>query len=182
VRPSDAPAAQVRGVCLGDAAAAIVTSGDTLTVVDADASGHARKVTSTELHGLVWAAPIADEGDREAIAAISEARGDELVDTLTVLRLEAGKLVRGVDEPVYRLSRTNAQWIGARLEDLRLYLSVESRADSFVVGGALLDAPATGVSDLAPLKPVSVARHHHPAVEVTEPDAGVREPRDAGIR
>ena len=120
---------------------------------------------------------------------------DELVVSLIALRLEGGRLSRIGDEQAFRLTETSAQWIGARLADLRLLIEVTARPDGFGVGGVLVHTGPTGARDVAPLLPVSVARRRARATpegtsaaptdvspsdaSAPRPDAG--KPRDAGV-
>jgi hypothetical protein len=179
---------RVRAACLTSAAKeAIVTDGAAVVVVDAEGP-KARRVTATEIPGLVWAAPLHAADDRDEIVAIVERRDDEaLSETLIVMRLEGGKLVRTLEEKVYELSATSAQWIGAKLADVRLFLTVEARGDGYEVGGILVHGNAESIRDVAPLVPRPVQRKQQrktPTPPATAPDAGAaREstPHDAGV-
>jgi hypothetical protein len=187
LKASDARADVYPACVTSDAREAVVTSGDVITLVDADGE-RAHRISAIELKGLVWAAPLRNDLDRDEIVAITERRtDDELVVELTVLRLDGGRLVRFLDQPVYparTLTRTSAQWIGARLEDLGLLITVDARPEGFVVGGVLVHAPLTGVRDVAPLLPQTVPRRRRPIAETTQPaspaDAAVPA-RDAGL-
>jgi hypothetical protein len=147
--------------CLGGSGReAVVVAGDVIVVVDADGA-RTRKVAKQELRGLVWAAPVRSEPDRDDLVAITERRdGDELVLALHAFRLDGGRLVPLVEEDVYRLTETKAQWIGARVADLRLLSTVEARSDGYEVGGVLLHLGASGVAVrvAAPLLPRLIPR------------------------
>ena len=67
---------------------ALVVAGDVLVVIDADGA-KARRVAKEELRGLVWAAPLRVDPDRDDLVAVTEQRdGDEVVLTLHTFRLE----------------------------------------------------------------------------------------------
>jgi len=140
-----------------------------------------------ELPGLVWAAPLRGEGDRDDLVAITERRGDDqLVLTLHVFRFEGGKLVRLVEQAAYTLTGSNARWIGARLEELRLLATVEARPDGYEVGGALVHLNGDDrARDVAPLLPVRVERRRRAAAEPAAVPSDARSsgaaPRDAGV-
>ena len=96
---------------------AVVIAGETIAVIDGD-HDKLRRVTWIELRGLVWAAPLRTEADRDDLVAVVERRDeDEIVVSVVALRLDGGRLARVADEPAFRLTETKAQWIGARLEE-----------------------------------------------------------------
>ena len=164
---------------------AIVTAGDLLVVVDTDGS-KVRRLAREELRGLVWAGTLRGDGDRDDLVAITERRtGDEMVLSLHVFRLDGGKLSRLVaGEDVYRITETKAQWIGARVEDLRLLLTVDVRPDGYEVKGVLLHLAGIdrAARDVAPLLPVRVRKRRatDPPAPAPVKDAGAPA-RDAGV-
>lgn len=175
--------ARVWAACMSSSGReAIVVAGDVVVVVVVvDAEGaRARRIAKEELRGLVWAAPLRVEPDRDELVAITERRdGDQLVLTLHAFRLTGGKLVRQVEKDVYAVTETKAQWIGARVADLRLLLTVEARPDGYEVGGVLLHLGGgreRAVRDVAPLLPRQVDRRR---IGGSEP-APAAAPRDAG--
>jgi hypothetical protein len=179
VKPGDAARAAVLPLCATAVGReAMVTLGDTIALVDGDGE-HARKLATTEVRGLVWAAPVRNDLDRDDVVAISERRSDqELTITLTVFRTDGGRFTRALEEQAYRLDRASAQVIGARIEDLRLLVTVEARPETFVLGGVLVHAPLTGVRDVAPLLARPVSRHRRASSPQTTP-ADAAPPRDA---
>jgi len=145
---------------------ALVIAGDTITVIDLD-HDRPRRVATVEVRGLSWAAPLRRDADRDDVVAVVEDRSeDELVVSLVALRFEGGKLIKLAEEPVYRVTRVSAQWIGAQLADLRLLLFVEDRADGYQVGGVLVHRSGAAVRDVAPLSPATISRRRR-----TTPDA-----------
>lgn len=174
-----------RAACLsGRGREAVVVSGTTITVVDGDAT-RLRRAASLDLPGLAWAAPIRVEPGRDDLIAVVEDRSTEtLAVSVVALRLEGGRFSRVAEDVVYRLTRTNVQWIGASLPDVRLMLTVDARPDGFAVGGALVHRGTGPARDVAPLLPVSLARRRRPAGDaaaaVPPVDAGAPVPRDAG--
>ena len=171
--------ARIAPACLSaNGSEAIVVAGETIIVVDT-AGGKPRRVAKEEVRGLVWAAPLRVEPDRDELVAISERRdGDRLVLTLHTYDFKGGRLGRQLSEDVYPLSETQAQWIGARVADLRLLLTVDARGEAYEVGGFLLHL-GTGlertVRDVAPLLPRQVARRRRTGSEPAPAPA-----RDAG--
>jgi hypothetical protein len=172
--------ARVFPACLSAAGAhALVVAGDVMVVIDAEGA-KARRVAKEELRGLVWASPLRVEPDRDDLVAVTEQRdGDEVVLTLHTFRLEGGRLVRLASEEVYELTETRAQWIGARVEDLRLLLTVEARGEDYEVGGVLIHLSGgleRAARDVAPLLPKRVDRKPRAPRPPTEPASA----RDAG--
>jgi len=161
---------RVRAACLTSAAKeAIVTDGDALVVVAADGP-KARKVVESVIPGLVWAAPLYGGDHRDEIVAIVERRDDEtLIETLIAMHLEGDKLVRTLEEKVYELSSTSAQWIGANLADVRLLLTVEPRGDGYEVGGILVHANDARVRVVAPLVLRPVERKRGARIRKSDP-------------
>ncbi|MBP8810050.1 MAG: hypothetical protein KBG48_28540 [Kofleriaceae bacterium] len=145
-----------RGACL-DGADALATIGDAVVAL-ATADGKVRKVASIELPGLRWVAPI-DAGGKDELVAVLERR-DDATRTVSVvaLTLEGGRLVRVGEIDAYRLSETNAAWIGARLADLELRLEIQRTAEMLTIGGVLVHG-RDAVVDVAPLVPVTLRLH-----------------------
>jgi len=72
--------------------------------------------------------------------------------------LRDGRLAQTVEEKVYELSATSAAWIGAKLADVQLLLTVEARSNSYDVDGFLVHSDARGVRDVVPLEPQSIPK------------------------
>lgn len=145
-----------RVACL-DGADAIATIGDAVVAL-ATADGKVRKVASIELPGLRWVAPI-DAGGKDELVAVLERRDDaSRTATVVALALEGGRLVRVGEVDAYRLSETNAAWIGARLADLELRLEIQRTAEVLTIGGVLVHG-RDAVVDVAPLVPVTLRLH-----------------------
>jgi len=164
--------------CLGGADG-VGVAGD-LVVVAAKSAGdaRARRVATTEVRGLRWAAPIEIDRGRDEIVAVAENRdGDVRKFTVVALRLEGGKLVRVAESDAYRLDEQRAAWIGATLDELALHLVVRLDGDELVAGGVLVHEGRSGNRELAPLLPVTIRRRGRTA-EIERPrveavDAGV---------
>jgi hypothetical protein len=151
-----------------------VVAGDAVSVVAFAGPGdeHARKIGTIDAPGLVFAAPIAGEDDRDELAVVTEHTGTEArVVELMLYRWEGGRITRVADDDIYRLGASSARWIGARLDDIQLLIELESRGDAVLATGALLRRSGDEIRDVAPLVPVVVARHHR-AAEAGEVDAG----------
>lgn len=177
--------------CLGGADG-VGVAGE-LVVVAARSVGdaRARRLATTEVRGLRWAAPVEIDRGRDEVVAVAETRdGDVRVFTVVALRLEGGKLVRVAESDVYRLDEQRAAWIGATLDELALHLEVRFDGDVLVAGGVLVHQGRSGNRELAPLLPVSVRRRGR-TIEVERPrldadaadagagDATVSTPTDA---
>lgn len=176
--------ARILSACLTpEGREAVVIAGTSITVVEVERD-HPRRVAAVELRGLSWASPLRRDGDRDDLIAIAEDRtDDELVVTLVALRLEGGKLVKIAEDPVYRVTRTSAQWIGARLADLDLYVVVEDRPDGYLVGGALVHRAGAGARDVAPLTPATVSRRRRTTSDPPAPlPVDAAPPTDAARR
>ena len=113
--------------------------------------------------GLVFAAPLRNASDgRDELVVVT--RGDEphrRTWTLWAYRLEAGRIVRAVDEELYTLAAMQSRWIGAELRDVDLYLELTGRPDAIEVGGLLTTRAGERVRDVALLSPKVVTRRHH---------------------
>jgi hypothetical protein len=157
----------------------------------ATADTRARRIATTEIRGLRWAAPLEIERGRDEIVAVSETREDDVrIFTVIALRLEGGKLVRVAEADVYRLDEQRAAWIGATLDELALRLEVRADGDELVAGGVLVHEGRSGYRELAPLLPVTIRRRGrisetdrpHADADLTDAGAGdavVSVPTDA---
>ena len=94
-----------------------------------------------------------------------------------ILRLEGGRLSAFVSRDVYKLTETLTQWIGARVEDVRLLLTVEARGADYEVGGVLMHLSGLEriARDVAPLLPKQIERKAR-----TKPASEPPATRDAG--
>jgi hypothetical protein len=178
--------------CLSGADGVGVAGEVVVVATHAAGDARARRIATTEIRGLRWAAPIEIERGRDEIVAVAEKREDDVrVFTVIGLRLEGGKLVRVAESDVYRLDEQRAAWIGATLDELALRLEVHVDGDELIAGGVLVHEGRSGYRELAPLLPVTIRRRGrisepertHPDAEL--PDAGVEdavvsEPTDAG--
>ncbi len=154
-----APAAPWLSACLSTDPEYVVVTADGLLVLAADGS---RRVASAEIPGLVFAGVALGDGRDELVVVRHEVAGDGRRWLVAVWRIEAGKLVRVVEEVVYEISASSAEWIGARLLELDLALEVTVRQDTMVVGGYLVDRSPPRVRGIVPLTPVTVARRRRP--------------------
>jgi hypothetical protein len=171
--------ADVVPACLGGIADALVVGHDSVVAVLGDGE-RVRRLASIDLPGVLFAAPVTGEGERDEIAVVTEKsddRGRSI--TVTVLRLEGGKPIKLADDEVYTL-RSERGWALGDLAELDLLIELHAGPDSIVVGGAVARHANGGVVDLAPLAPVVVSRRRRiPGIEAST-DAGV--PMDGGSR
>ncbi len=132
-------------------------------------SDSTRPAVAVRFRGLVWTAVLEIE-QRETLVVIS--RQDTVSKktwTLSVLRIDQGKLLRLPDQALYVVTSENARWIGAELGSVDLVLEIAARGDTLHIGGLLSTATGSGIRDLVPLLPVTfrarfVARPNDPAV------------------
>jgi len=159
--------------CTGDGlSVTAVSSADTITLVGLS-DGKAHRLAVLDAPGLVFAAPIAGEDDRDDLAVVTERAGsDARVIEVAVYRWDVTKLVKVGDEDVYRLNAASARWIGARLDDLELVIELEARGDAVVTSGAMVSRAGGEIRDVAPLVPVVVSLRHRVTPEAAELDAG----------
>jgi hypothetical protein len=168
---------------------ACVTGGPDLVTLDNDelivrAAEGDKVFTHEKLPNAVFVAPVrAPDGHDELIAVIRTEDADGWIWWLVAFRWEAGHLVRVVDAPrglapVYRLTATNARWIGSTLHDLDLALEVVNRGDTFEVGGLLTSRSGDKLRDLLVLSPVQVPRKRP---KPASPDATPAITGDAGV-
>lgn len=161
------PGARGEPACFTSAGREALVVGST-TIAAIDATG--ARGRAVEIPGLVWAAPLRNDYDRDEVVAIAQRRdAQELVVTLLVHRYDGGRLVKTVEQPVYTLTATGAQWIGAQLADVELMLVVTARSDRFDVGGLLVHAVGGSARDVAPLVPVQVPRRRRSAADPVAP-------------
>jgi hypothetical protein len=170
----DAMPATARAACL-TGAIAVATHNDQVVAWARD-DGKARRGAAIDLPGLRWAAPIRATAERDEVIAVSERRdGDERTVVVTVLALDEGRWNKVTEIEAYRLSETNAAWVGARLADLALRLEVTRRGDDLMIGGLLLHITADNVANVAQLVavPVRINRRAGDDRERVRTDAGV---------
>jgi hypothetical protein len=125
--------------------------------------------------GLVFAAPLRTLEGRDELVAI--ARADDVQQrtwTLSVFRLDAGRLVRTLEQaPLYQLTAANARWMGAELRDLDLYIELSSHTDAIEVGGLLTTRINDKLRDVVVISPVVVPRHRAKSAPPEAADAGL---------
>ena len=124
--------------------------------------------------GLVFAAPLRNPNDsRDDIVAITRTEDGQIRTwSLVVLRPHEGKLLRLVEQTVYKLTADNARWIGADIDNLELFLELTSRADSIEVGGLLTTRISGKLRDIVVITPVNVPRRRAKAPAHDPIDAG----------
>lgn len=169
------------GACLNGDPGLVGFENDELTVRSADDK---RLIDRVKLANAVFVGPVRASDGRDEVVAITRTEEPQARTWgLVVYRLEGGRLLKVVDEPVYQLTATNARWIGSSLRELDLALEVSNRGDLFEVGGLLTHRMGGVLRDLLVLSPVQVPRRRAksamPDPEHELPDAGV--PADAGF-
>lgn len=148
--------------CLSAAGELVRVRDEEVSVRSAD--GKERVIAQLRVRGLVFAAPLRGgehAEDRDELVVITRtARPDEDERTWTVAlyHLEAGRLVRVVEQVVYRLSAEGARWIGVSLDEVELYLELTSREDAVAVGGFLLTKVSGQIRDVVSLRESDVSR------------------------
>lgn len=153
------PAATWRTACLSTEPEYVVATTTELLVLAADGS---RRVAGADIAGVAFFGVVPGDGRDELVVVRHEVIADRRRWLVSVWRVEAGKLVRVVEELVYEISASSAEWIGARLLELDLALEVTVRPDTMVVGGFLIDRSPPRVRGIVPLTPVTVARRRRP--------------------
>lgn len=157
------PAVAVDQACFaapsGDAlmSGAVVSGAGQVAVVVGEA-GKLRRLAVQPAPGLVYAAPLDVDGDgRGEIAVVSQrVTAEERTVSLEILRLEAGRLHRLVSQDVYRVSATNAAWVGARLDALELVVELRAEAEAVQVTGLYVHRGDTRPQTVVPLVRVEV--------------------------
>jgi hypothetical protein len=185
VRPNPAPAGDETkiGACLTGGPGIATIDGDELVARTVDSAKVIDKVPLANLmlgRSFKFAGAVRAPDGRDEIVAITELEpsdGQTKTWYLIGFRVEAGKLSRFVDVPVYQLTATNARWIGSSLHDLDLVLEVTNRGDTFEVGGLLTHRTNGKLRDLLVLSPVQVPRHRAKSA-TPEPE---RDTQDAGV-
>jgi hypothetical protein len=165
------------GICLSPAGERVAREGEDLVIHVAETDKPIGR--PIPIPGLVWAGPLRNAEGRDDLVAI--ARTDDAQTrtwTLIAFRFDGSRLVSAVDAtPVYRLSASNARWIGAELRDLDLYLEVQSRPDAIEVGGLLTTKAGDRLRDIVVISPVPKERHRVKPGPTEGQDAGASDAR-----
>ncbi len=172
----EAAAASVVAACFsGVEIEAVVVAGGQIVVV-AGEGDRLRRLGQHRALGLRYAAAMDLDGDggseialvRQGIATSSNPDSttdstpastlpEELTVTLDLLRVEQGRLVLISSDPLYRISESSADWIGAELVDIELLVELRAAGDGVQATGMYIHYGSDGVPDtLAPLLPATV--------------------------
>ena len=163
-------------------AGAVVSGAGQVAVVGGE-PGKLRRLAVQPVPGLVYAAPLDVDGDgRSEIAIVAQrATAEEHAVSLELLRLEGGRLHRLVAQDVYRVSATNAAWVGARLEEIDLMVELRAEAEAVQVTGLYVHRGEARPQTVAPLVrvdvPVRPVKRPAPAAPASAPASS--EPADA---
>jgi hypothetical protein len=165
------------GACVTGAPEFASLDNDELVVRAADGD---KILAKLPLPNAVFLGPVrASDGRDELIAILHTEAAQARTWWLVALRWDTNRLVRvGEPYPVYKLTATNARWIGSALQDLDLALEVVNRGDTFEVGGLLTRRSGDKLRDLLVLSPVQVPRKRPKSVV---PDATPATAGDAGV-
>jgi hypothetical protein len=148
--------------CMSPAGELVRVRDEEVSVRSAD--GKERVIAQLRVRGLVFAAPLRGgerAEDRDELVVITKTMRpdeDERTWTVALYHLEAGRLVRVVEQVVYRLSTEGARWIGVSLDEVELYLELTSREDAVAVGGFLLTKVGGQIRDAVSLRESDVSR------------------------
>jgi hypothetical protein len=176
--PAAIPSASESGdwfpACLSPAGEIVRINSDEVSVRSGP-DGKERILTQLRARGLVFAAPLrSDErpGDRDDLIVVtSNALPVDRSWTVAIYRFEAGRLVRLVEDVVYRLSADGARWIGVSLDEVEIYLELVAGDESVAVGGFFVTTIAGRIRDVVSLRDVSFSRRRN-AVSADELPAG----------
>lgn len=148
-------AARVFSACFGPEPEHVALVGDQVVLVHA---GGERRSGAIDVPGLRMAGVLPTEGKDELVVVRHELDKDRRRWLVAMWRQDAGRLFKVAEDLVYEISASNADWIGARLLELDLALTVEASADTLKVGGYLIDRQPQRVRNIVPLTPVTIAR------------------------
>jgi len=177
------PAAADRfGTCLGTGELASI-DGDDITLRTPD--GEKAIAPTLRVPNLRFAVPLRADGHDELIAIARNDEANAKTWSLVAYGLDKNKLVKTIDPwPLYQLSTTNVRWIGTDLQNVDLYIELQSRPDAIEVGGLLTTRVGDKIRDVVVISPVLVPRRHGKSATPEAPDAGVTgtlpEPGSAG--
>lgn len=151
--PDPAVVATVRRACFSASEAEVLVVGADQVAVVGGEPGKLRRLAGHAEPGLVYAAPLDVDGDgRSEIVVVSQrVTEEERVTAVQLLRFEAGRLQRVAAEDVYRVSATNAAWVGARLEDVELVIEVRGELEALQLTGLYVHRGKTRPQTVAPL-------------------------------
>jgi hypothetical protein len=171
--PRPASTATSFGACFTGAGELVEVDGDDVIVRIDDKITH----KLPPLPGLVFAAPLRNEG-RDELVAVTKTRSDEPAQrtwSLIVFRFEAGQFKRVPLESslLYQVTATQMRWVGAELRDIDLYLELTNKGETIEVGGFFTRADRDRVRDVAMISPVTITRRHHKPATPEAGDAGV---------
>jgi len=148
-------------------------SGDEFSVFARDSE----KPVTTKIPNLVFGEALRNPNDgRDDFVAVTRTGTEDAQSrtwSLVAFRLHEGKLVQVIQPTeLYKLTATNARWIGAELANLELYLELTARADSIEVGGLLTTRIGGKIRDIVVISPVPVPRRKTKPVPHEPNDAG----------
>ncbi|MEZ4359503.1 MAG: hypothetical protein R3B48_04930 [Kofleriaceae bacterium] len=157
-RPLEDAPGTWRAACFSAAGEILRVDGEELSV-RSGADGKERLLAQLRVRGLVFAAPLRANEDRDELVVVSQAvLPAERTWTVALYRLEAGRLVRVAEQAAYKLNADGARWIGVSLDEVELLLEVSSREDAALVGGLLVTRVAERIRDVVALREVDVLR------------------------
>lgn len=140
----------------------LVILGSQIVVVGGE-PGRLRRLAAHSTGDVVYAVTLdIDTDKRHEIAVVSQRvtareRERERISRIEVLRYESGRLHRLADAQLYRLSTSNAAWVGASLNEIDLLLELWTGPERVEVTGLFVQWGARGRPiNVAQLMPVTV--------------------------
>jgi hypothetical protein len=152
------------GCFTGSTAEALATGDDRVAVVGGGDS--LRRIASTAVPGLVYAAAIEVDGDdRDEILAVHEMSsptGRSVV--VDVFRVEGSRLTSIARQTVYEVGASS--WVGARPPEIEFLVEAHARRGLITVSGLAVRTNVVGIEEVVPLMPVPVVvRERRTAIE-----------------
>jgi len=150
--------ARVSYGCFSGSGPEALVSEDRRVVVVGKAGDKLRRMASTSVTGLVFAAAIEIDGDdRDEIVMTTLARTETAEHvTVEVFRVEGARLVPLASERVYGIEERAASWVGAKLSDLEFLLEIDGRGGVLTVSGLFLHEGFAWAKEVVPLAPFPI--------------------------
>lgn len=139
--------------CLTDPGDAVTLAGDNVVQWVFD-GGKWRRGAIVTVKDAVLVSPLRTAPHHDDLLVITKVTEPKATQYVAMLwRLDQGRFVRMIGEPIYRIDATNAAAIGASIAELDLLLEATMGEGRVAFGGVLLVRSTAAVRDVAPLLP-----------------------------
>ncbi|CAN5846763.1 hypothetical protein BH11MYX3_BH11MYX3_29570 [soil metagenome] len=176
--PRPASTEKALGACLTGAGELVEFNDNEFSLRLPDAE---KPMGTFKVPNILFAAPLRAPDGKDELIVITRGSDDAQLRSWSLLafRFDNGKLTTSIDPtPLYKVSSSNARWIGAEVGDIDLYLELTSRRDTIEVGGLLTTRPQNeAMRDVVVISTMTVPRRR---AKPAGSEASGAEPPDAG--